>query len=47
MEERYGSEQAFAIQIEDAANKMKQDGFLLEEEKVRLVQRATEYGFNL
>ena len=47
LEERYGDEQTFVIQIEAAANKLLEEGFLLEEDRVRTVKRAKDNGFDL
>ena len=47
LEERYSDEQAFATQIEAAAASLVDEGLLLEEDKVRIVRRAKEHGFDL
>ncbi|MGK0298494.1 MAG: hypothetical protein ACI9XC_002116 [Gammaproteobacteria bacterium] len=47
LEERYGDEQTFVAQIEAAATELVNEGFLLEEDKLRIIKRAREHGFNL
>lgn len=46
LEERYGDVQTFANKIESVANDLVQQGFLLDEDKDRIVRRAKEHGFN-
>lgn len=45
LEERYGDAQTYALRIEAAAARLVAQGFLLEEDKSRIVQRARS-GFN-
>jgi hypothetical protein len=46
LEERYGNEQNFATQIESVAIRLMEQGFLLQEDRLRIVKRARENGFD-
>ncbi len=47
LEERYGDEQTFASKIEAAAAGLMEAGFLLEEDRARIVKRAGDHGFDM